>query len=119
MKTLYFLSTCSTCQRIIKQVNWPHDILFVDIKKQSISSETLDVLYEKFGSYEAVFSKKAKNFTQVKASIVSDADYKKLILSDYTFLKRPVILYGDFYSVGNDRAAIERLKLRFNLVNSK
>ena len=114
MKTLYFLSTCSTCQRIIKQVNWPQDILFVDIKKQSISSETLDVLYEKFGSYEAVFSKKAKNFTQVKASIVSDADYKKLILSDYTFLKRPVLVYDDFISVGNDKTSVQALQNKFN-----
>ena len=68
---------------------------------------------------EAVFSKKAKRYVEVKDSITGDDDYKQLILSDYTFLKRPVILYGDFYSVGNDRAAIERLILRFNLVNSK
>jgi arsenate reductase len=119
VKRVYHLGTCSTCKRILGEVTWPNDISFIDIKKQAITPEVLDALKEQYGTFEAVFSKKAKRYVEVKDSITGDDDYKELILSDYTFLKRPVILYGDFYSVGNDRAAIERLILRFNLVNSK
>lgn len=114
MKRVYHLGTCSTCKRIIGEVSWPNDISFIDIKNQAITAEVLDLLKEQYGTFQAVFSKKAKRYVEVKDSITCDDDYKQLILSDYTFLKRPVILYGDFYSVGNDRVVIERLKLRFN-----
>lgn len=114
MKQVYHLGTCSTCKRILAEVSWPNDISFIDIKKESITSEVLDLLKEQYGTFEAVFSKKAKRYTEVKRGITCDEDYKLLILSDYTFLKRPVILYGDFYSVGNDKMAIERLGSRFN-----
>lgn len=114
MKLVYHLGTCSTCKRILGEISWPNDITFIDIKKQSITPEVLDVLKEQYGTFEAVFSKKAKRYAEVKNGITRDDDYKRLILSDYTFLKRPVILYGDFFSVGNDRVAIERLGLRFN-----
>jgi arsenate reductase len=114
VKLVYHLGTCSTCKRILGEISWPNDITFIDIKKQSITPEVLDVLKEQYGTFEAVFSKKAKRYAEVKNGITRDDDYKRLILSDYTFLKRPVILYGDFFSVGNDRVAIERLGLRFN-----
>lgn len=114
MKLVYHLGTCSTCKRILGQISWPSDITFIDIKKQSITPEELELLKDHYGTFEAVFSKKAKRYVEVKGGITCDEDYKQLILSDYTFLKRPVILYGDFFSVGNDRVAVERLGLRFN-----
>lgn len=114
MKVVYHLGTCSTCKRIIDSITWPADISFVDIKKQAITAEVLELLKAHFGTYEAVFSKKSKRYSEVKASISGDEDHKTLILSDYTFLKRPVIIYNGFYSVGNDRSSIERLQENFN-----
>ena len=116
MKKVYFLSTCSTCKRIINEVQWPQDIEFIDIKKQSIDLEALEWLKAKLGTYESLFSKKAQRFGLVKQNISTDNDYKALILSDYTFLKRPVVLYGDFYLVGNDKLAVQQIKDRFNLI---
>ena len=114
MKVVYHLGTCSTCKRIIDSITWPADICFVDIKKQAITAEVLELLKAHFGTYEAVFSKKSKRYSEVKASISGDEDHKTLILSDYTFLKRPVIIYNGFYSVGNDRSSVERLQENFN-----
>lgn len=116
MKKVYFLSTCSTCKRIINEVQWPQDIEFIDIKKRCIDLDALEWLKAKLGTYEALFSKKAQRFGEVKQNISNDNDYKKLMLSDYTFLKRPVILYGDFYSVGNDKQAVQKIKDQFNSI---
>jgi arsenate reductase len=81
----------------------------------SIPAEVLEDLKTQYGSYEAVFSKKARRYTEVKASITCDEDYKSLILSDYTFLRRPVIIYEGFYSAGNDRSAVEQIQERFKV----
>lgn len=114
MKQVYHLSTCSTCKRILNSLTLPKDISLIDIKHQSITEEVLDALKTQLGSYEAVFSKKAKRYNEVKATISCDEDFRALILSDYTFLKRPMFIYNDFYSVGNDRSAVERLQEKFN-----
>lgn len=114
MKQVYHLSTCSTCKRILNSLTLPKDISLIDIKYQSITEEVLDALKTQLGSYEAVFSKKAKRYNEVKATISCDEDFRALILSDYTFLKRPMFIYNDFYSVGNDRSAVERLQEKFN-----
>lgn len=115
MKRVYHLSTCSTCKRILASVTWPADIVVIDIKLHSIPAEVLEDLKTKYGSYEAVFSKKARRYIEVKASITCDEDYKSLILSDYTFLRRPAIIYEGFYSVGNDRSAAEQIQERFKV----
>lgn len=115
MKCVYHLSTCSTCKRILASVTWPADIVVIDIKLHSIPAEVLEDLKTKYGSYEAVFSKKARRYIEVKASITCDEDYKSLILSDYTFLRRPAIIYEGFYSVGNDRSAVEQIQERFKV----
>lgn len=113
MKQVYHLGTCSTCKRILGEVSWPNDISFIDIKKESITSEVLELLKEQYGTFESVFSKKARRYKDVQGSITCDEDYKALILSDYTFLRRPVIIYDEFYSVGNNRNAVAQVQERF------
>jgi arsenate reductase (glutaredoxin) len=44
------------------------------------------------------------------ASAFEDSDYQKLILSDYTFLKRPVLLLGDKAFAGNSKDTIQQMK---------
>ena len=115
MKRVYQLSSCSTCKRILASVTWPADIVVIDIKLHSIPAEVLEDLKTQYGSYEAVFSKKARRYADVKSSITCDEDYKALMLSDYTFLRRPVIIYDGFYSVGNDRSAVAQIQDRFKV----
>jgi arsenate reductase len=49
MKRVFYLSTCSTCQRIIKSLTLPSDIVLVDIKKTPITAVELDFIAQKTG----------------------------------------------------------------------
>ncbi len=70
---------------------------------------------EMAGSYEAIFSRKAMKYRAwgLNEKQLGEADYKKYILEEYTFLKRPVIIIEEDIFVGNSKkvvaAAIERL----------
>ncbi len=113
MKKVFYLSTCSTCIRIIKEVSFPSDIDWIDVKSNPIGEEDLTKLYLKTGSYEAVFSKRALKFSAMKDSLTDDKSYREWLLMEYTFLKRPIIVYDDFISVGSDKKAVEALKIKF------
>ncbi|MBM3164553.1 MAG: arsenate reductase [Bacteroidetes bacterium] len=116
MKKGFFLSSCSTCNRIIQEVTFPLDLEWIDIKGHPIGSEDLEEICKKAGSYEAIFSKKAMKYASIKTSLVNEKSYRDWLLKEYTFLKRPVIIYDDFISVGNGKKEIIRLKATFGSV---
>lgn len=109
MKKLYFLSTCSTCKNIIAALNLDASVTFQDIKTKPLTTEQLDVLKELAGRYEALFSKRAKLYKtkNLKDQTLSETDYKKYLLEHYTFLKRPVLVYGDQIFIGNSKKTLE------------
>ncbi len=110
MKAVYFLSTCSTCQRILKQLNLPSDIALIDIKQTNIDGEALDKIAGMAGSYEQLFSKKAMKYKALgydKRSL-SEIEYRNIIVEEYTFLRRPVIVYNDFFSIGNSNEEVNK-----------
>ena len=110
MKSVYFLSTCSTCQRILKLLNLPSDISLIDIKQTNIDGEALDKIAGMAGSYEQLFSKKAMKYKAlgyVKLSL-SKIEYRNIILEEYTFLRRPVIVYDEFFSIGNSKEEVNK-----------
>lgn len=106
---IFYLSTCSTCKEILKSIKNLEQFELIDIKTQNISEEELEVLYSKTKSYEALFSKRSRQFSAVKDSIQKDEDYKELILSHYSFLKRPVIIYKDQLFIGNSKETKENI----------
>ncbi|MFT5918342.1 MAG: arsenate reductase [Granulosicoccus sp.] len=117
MNKIYHLSSCSTCQRIIMELGisepeWDMQ----DIKSESIEADVLDKLAKEHGSYEALFSKRAMKFRAMGLNerTLSEAEYRELILGEYTFLKRPFILIDDTSFVGNSKKVVEAalLKLR-------
>ena len=61
MKKIFYLKSCSTNQRILKELNL-EGVELQNIKEENIDEKTLDFLKEKMGSYEALFSKKAMKF---------------------------------------------------------
>lgn len=109
MKKIYHLSTCSTNKRILNELNPGDDVVLQDIKVQPIDSETLDFLKEKVGSYEALFSKRALKYKSLGLDKInlSESDYRKLMLEEYTFLKRPFIICGDEVFIGSAKRSIE------------
>lgn len=102
MKRLYYLSTCDTCRRLMKEFSAINEFELIDIKANNIDAKTLDFLKEKVGSYEALFSKRAIKYKSLglKDKSLKDEDFRQLILDEYTFLKRPVLIDGGKVVVG-------------------
>ena len=117
MKKIYYLSTCDTCKRIIKELGLKEkDFQFQDIKTEKITPSQLNELKDLAGSYEALFSRVSRQYKERKLADVklSEADYKKLILEEYTFLKRPVILFHNHIFVGNAKETVLKAKEMIN-----
>lgn len=112
MKKIYHLATCSTCIRIIKELNNGEGFELQNIKENKITPDQLTTMAEMAGSYESLFSRRAMKFKALglQNKTLTEADYRKLILDEYTFLKRPVIIIDDEIFVGNSRKTIETVK---------
>lgn len=115
MKKIYHLSTCSTCVRIIKELNPSDDVMLQDIKTEAITEAQLDEMKEMSGTFESLFSRRAMKYKSMglASKNLSEADYKKLILEEYTFLKRPVMISGSEIFVGNSKSVVEAAKSAF------
>lgn len=62
---------------------------------------------EMAGSYESLFSRVALKYKTLDPKPAKESEYKKLILEEYTFLKRPVIINGKQIFVGNSKKVVE------------
>ncbi len=115
MRKIYHLANCNTCQRIIKELNGGEGFKMQNIKEEKMTEAQIAFLAEHTGSYEALFSRRAMKYKSMglKEKTLSEKDYKKLILEEYTFLKRPVIIIDEDVFVGNSKkvlqAALDRL----------
>ena len=115
MKKVYYLKTCSTCIRILKELNIPADYILQDIKTEPITVAQIEEMQVLSGSYEALFSKRAKLYKEMdlKNQDLTERDYKQYILEHYTFLSRPVIINGDAIFIGNSKKTVESAKGNF------
>lgn len=111
MNKIYYLSTCDTCARIIKELKLKDKkFIFQDIKTEKITPAQLEEMKKMKGSYEALFSRIALKYKTLDPKPTTEAEYKKLILSEYTFLKRPVIITKDKIFVGNTKTVVAEAK---------
>ena len=115
MKKIYYLKTCDTCRRILKGLSLVGFEL-QEIKIQPITVAQLEEMYALTMSYESLFSRRSKKYAamDLKNLVLTEKDYKQLILEEYTFLKRPVIIIDKNIFVGNAKKTIDSLK---NLLN--
>lgn len=115
MKKIYHLSSCSTCIRIIKELSPDETVILQNIKTEQITESQIEAMKALAGSYEALFSKRAMKYKSLdlKDMTLGELDYKKYILDEYTFLKRPVILINDEIFIGNSKKIIEQAKVYF------
>ena len=112
MNKIYHLATCNTCQRIIKELGGADAFDLQNIKEKHVTAEELDALQATAGSYEALFNRRARQYRSrgLNTQELSEADYKKLILEEYTFLKRPVVQIGDQFFIGNSKKVVQSAK---------
>lgn len=116
MKKVYFLKTCNTCLRIIKELNLPSDFVYQDIKTEPITVKQVEEMAALSGSYEALFSKRAKLYQEMdlKNQNLTEKDFKHYILEHYTFLKRPVFILENRIFIGNSKQVVEHVKQALN-----
>ncbi len=119
MKKIFHLSTCNTNQKILKEWKPGKDYTLQNIKEKNISSAELDYAARVLGSYEALFSRRALKYKSMGLAEkdLTEKDYRKLILSEYTFLKRPVMINGKDVFAGSAKAAVDGAKKSMRTVN--
>jgi arsenate reductase len=118
MKKIYYLGTCTTCQTIIKEAGIKpiaqnkNGFIMQDIKIEKITAAQIDEMKKMAGSYEALFSRRALKYKELglKDKQLSEKEYRQLILEEYTFLKRPVVIINDKIFVGSDKKTVSALK---------
>lgn len=83
-----------------------------DIKTEKITPAQLDELKKMAGSYEALFSRRAIKYKEMglKDKQLVEKDYRDLILKEYTFLKRPVVVNGKKIFIGSEKKTVTALK---------
>ncbi|WP_026450988.1 arsenate reductase family protein [Aequorivita capsosiphonis] len=112
MQKVYYLSSCDTCKRVMKEIEIPSSFIKQDIKVQGITEEELDELFNLTNSYVDLFSRRAKLYQErnLKNENLIEQDYKRLILEHYTFLKRPVIVNNDKIFIGSSAKTVAAAK---------
>lgn len=113
MKKIYYLSTCTTCKRIMDDLG--EAIMSFerqDIKSEQMTLDQIDEMKALSGTYESLFSRKAMKYRAMGLGEkdLKDEDYRNLIHEEYTFLKRPVFILDDQIFIGNSKKTIEQFK---------
>lgn len=113
---VYYLKSCSTCIRILKELDLPDNVVLQNIKTEAITEAQIEEMKNLAGSYEAFFSKRATLYKQrdLKNQNLTETDYKNLILEHYTFLSRPVFILNDKIYIGNSKQNVEAVKNALN-----
>src|SRR5580765_5764779 len=116
MKKVYCVATCGTCQRIIGEAGLiKKGYVSQNIKMDKITPEQLDEMKAMIGSYEALFSRRSLKYKAMglKDKVLTEKDYRNLILQEYTFLKRPVVISGKKIFSGSEKKTVaEVMKLK-------
>ena len=110
-RIFYYLGTCSTCERIMKGIPDLKRFTLREIKGDPITAKELDDMKKLAGSYEALFSRVALKFRSMGLNkmTLTEKDYRKYILQEYTFLKRPVMVLDDRIFIGNGKNVVKAM----------
>ena len=96
----------------MKEVKPGKGFVMQDIKTEPITAAQLDEMKKMAGSYEALFSRVALKFRGwgLNEMELTEKDYRKYILQEYTFLKRPVFIIDDKIFIGNSPKNVAAVK---------
>jgi arsenate reductase len=117
MRKIYQLSTCNTCQRIIKELDGAEGFEIQNIKTEKITAKQIDEMKKMTGSYESLFSRRSMKYRPMglHEKERSEDEYRELILKEYSFLKRPVIFIDNEIFVGNAKKVVAAAKEKLGL----
>ena len=116
MKKIYTIGHCTTSLAMFAETGLDKKIgsafQLQNIKFEKITPAQIDEMKKMAGSYEALFSRRAIKYKELKLKDkkLTENDYRQYILNEYTFLKRPVIIINDKIFVGSEKKTIAALK---------
>jgi arsenate reductase (glutaredoxin) len=112
MNTIFYLPNCSTCTKALAQIMPDNRLALQNLKQTPISAEQLDELAKRVGSYSELFNKQSRQYREkgLNNLSLSEADYRQWILNEYTFLKRPIVLFNNQVFICRSADVIEQLK---------
>lgn len=86
-----------------------------EIKSEPLTEDELEELYNRTKSYEVLFSKRSTEIRKrgLDVKTLTEQDFKNLLLSHYSFLKRPIFLTDEGIFIGNAKKIVELLKEHF------
>jgi len=88
-----------------------------EIKSQAISTQEVDLMKGLASSYEAIFSRRAMKYRSLGLNKLelSEKEYRKWIIEEYTFLKRPVVIIDQEIFIGNSKASVQKAKEKLGI----
>jgi arsenate reductase len=110
--TFLYLSTCSTCLRIIKSLGMEDADFLQNVKEQMVTPAQLAFLNNYTNSYEGLINKRGRVYSQMKreGTMFSEAIYKTLLENEYSCLKRPILIWDNTVFLGNAKAIVAQMK---------
>jgi len=98
MNEIYFygLPDCTTCQKALRRLDY-HQVPIAkkrNIKEEPLVREEVERLAQMLGGAENLFSRRSVKYRELglKDKEISEAEMLDLMASEYTFLKRPILV---------------------------
>ena len=95
----YGLPNCTTCQKALRRLDYHRvsDIEKRNIKDEPLSRAEIEKLAEMLGGAENLFSRRSVKYRELglRDKTLSEEELLDLMESEYTFLKRPILVAGD------------------------
>jgi arsenate reductase len=93
---LYWLPNCSTCQKADAYLknNEQQVVEYRDVKAQPLSESEIKSLAKLVGVVDSLFSRRARKYRELglHERELSEDELLDLMASEYTFIKRPVLV---------------------------
>ncbi len=110
---LYGLPHCSTCQKAVAHLKELGVEIekFHDVKENQLSKKEIERLVKLAGGAEKLFSKRAMKYRSLGLNEMelSDSDLLNYMFEEYTFIRRPVLVYGDTALAGFSKKKYDEL----------
>ncbi len=95
----YGLPNCTTCQKALRRLDYHRvsDIKKRNIKEEPLACEEVERLAKLLGGAANLFSRCSNKFRELglKDKTLSENEMLDLMASEYTFLKRPILVACD------------------------
>jgi arsenate reductase (glutaredoxin) len=91
----------------MNQINDLTQFDLVDIKKKNITALELKEISQLSNlSFENLFNRRAQKFKLISKEGLTEDSYFQMIIEEYTFLQRPVIVFQNQVFVGNSKSVV-------------